>query len=238
MRSLNENIYVSNQHRIWQKDLKDPKKAKQIKVHQFAKEVVKDLKPESKILSLGCGAGLDEIFFAKKGHFVVATNFLESAINELNERIKKEKITNLKAKVQDIAEPFVFWDEFFDAVYSHLSLNFITDAHLVKAIKEIRRVLKPNGAIYIIALSVSDKDYSDKTFGKGKEIEKDTFLRNGKFFHYFSREYLEKRFSEFGFRVEDVVTGKRIFFPPDGRVMGFIQFKARKSNTGRGRGRS
>ncbi len=212
-----------DQHLVWKKDLKDARKAKQIEIHQFAKEVLEDMIPGSTILSLGCGAGLDEESFAKAGHTVIATDFVESAISELSGKINKENIKNLTTKVQDLTKTFAFSDESFDVVYSHLSLNFMKDVDIARAIKEIYRVLKPGGRIYFIAQSVNDK-----TYGKGEKIEKNTFVRDEKLVHYFSQEDLKEKFVDFKFNDEDIVTGERVFYPPEGRSIGFIQLKAKE----------
>jgi len=48
----------------------------------FAEEIVKIMKPHSKILDLSCGLGYDAVTFAKAGHFVLATDFSEIAIKK------------------------------------------------------------------------------------------------------------------------------------------------------------
>ncbi len=217
-------LILPNQSTFWENENKK-EKIKPVGINKFAEEIIEQIRPNSNILSIGAGpAGFDEMSFAKAGHKVVATDFVEDSVNELKERIKKEGVVNLEAKVQDITKHFNFPDESFDVVYSHLSLNFMTDAEFTDALKEIFRVLKPGGSIYLLAMSVKDARY-----GEGELVKdgKDSFLREGKLVHYFSEEYLKEKFGKFEIKEEDIVMGQRTFYP-QGREQGFIQLKAKK----------
>ena len=94
-----------------------------------------------------------------------------------NSVLKNEKILgNVKS--------LPFKDQVFDAIISvHLFEHILEDERYI-AMKELMRVLKEKGLLFIESFSVQDFRY-----GKGREIEKNTFLRgNNIFTHYFEKE--------------------------------------------------
>jgi ubiquinone/menaquinone biosynthesis C-methylase UbiE len=165
---------------------------KTTKQTDFAEEVVHIIKPNARILDLGCGLGEDDVVFAQAGHTVIATDFAEVAIQKNSERLKD--IPNLRFEVLDMSMPFPYSDNEFDVVYARLSLHYFTDEKTKVIVSEIRRVLKPNGYLCFVCKSTKDELY-----GQGAEIEKDMFEENGHVRHFFSEEYaralLEEHFT-------------------------------------------
>jgi len=149
----------------------------------FGLEMQHIIPAKAKILELGCGAGNDAFFFAKKGHTVLATDFSEIAIEKNKTRIQNE---NLTFQVLDINQPMPFADKTFEAVYARLSLHYFTAEHTKNIFKEIHRVLKPNGYLCFLC-----KSTNDPLFGKGEEIEKDMFELDGHIRHFFSDEFVK-----------------------------------------------
>lgn len=148
----------------------------------FVSEALKFIKPDSKILELGCGYGFDSLELSKTNR-VTAVDFSKNAIQSAKAFSGK----NLNFETVDISKPFKYGSEEFDAVYSRLSLHYFGDKTTVNIFQEIHRVLKNGGVLAFIA-----KSKADPLYGKGEMVEKDMFELNGHIRHFFSIEYVEK----------------------------------------------
>ena len=93
-----------------------------------------------KVLEIGCGVGMDSLEYAKNGALVYGIDLTDSAIKLTKERFK---LNNLKGDFKTMdAENLKFEDNTFDFVYSCGVLHHTPNTE--KAIKEIKRVLKPD----------------------------------------------------------------------------------------------
>jgi len=132
------------------------------------------VKKGSLVLDAGSGTGKSSIKYYKDFKIIL----LDFSMNSLkNSVLKNEKILgNVKS--------LPFKDQVFDAIISiHLFEHLLEDERYI-AMKELIRVLKEKGLLFIESFSVQDFRY-----GKGKEIEKNTFLRgNNIFTHYFEKD--------------------------------------------------
>jgi cyclopropane fatty-acyl-phospholipid synthase-like methyltransferase len=121
-----------------------------------------------RILDLGCGTGRHTVFLMKNGFDVYGIDISKKAIE-----ISSKKLNDLgfkpKLKVNDMSS-MDFDDGFFDGIVSTYTIFHSTIEKFRKTIAEIYRILKPGGLFIFNAISVKDGWY-----GKGKEIEKNTF---------------------------------------------------------------
>ena len=62
------------------------------------KEVDFFLKPHHKILEINCGSGIDAVYFAQRGNFVLATDIAAGAEIHILKKIELLKLDNLKLK--------------------------------------------------------------------------------------------------------------------------------------------
>jgi ubiquinone/menaquinone biosynthesis C-methylase UbiE len=87
----------------------------------YRQEVIKQLKPGGSILELNCGTGLDAIYFAQKGHTVLATDNAPGMLAQLDEKINEQglqhKITTLRCSFHDI-------DTIKNKKFDHIVSNF------------------------------------------------------------------------------------------------------------------
>lgn len=135
------------------------------------------LRPGMVVLDAGCGDGKTTEVLARKAE-VVACDFSREALVSLRHQRDRDMQANL---VECELGHLPFEDEKFDAVACVHALSHLTERDRMDAAAELVRVLRPSGHILV---EVFGKD--DLRFGKGRETEKDTFLRgNGIMTHYF-----------------------------------------------------
>lgn len=141
-----------------------------------------------KVLELGVGNGktLQKILL-QKPRSIKAVDFSLIAIRLCKEKFAKEKsIEFLEADLKELP----FKDSEFDVVVCFHTLAHLLRSERPKAIEEIKRVLKKRGKLLFEDFAV--KDFR---FGKGKEIEENTFQRgNGITYHYFTAKEVERLF--------------------------------------------
>lgn len=107
------------------------------------------------VLSVGISTGGSaEINIARKckeAHIVATT------IDEKGLEFSKEKMSTfpegerIEAKIEDVSKKMPYKAKTFDFVYARLVLHYLTKQQLDAALKEIYRVMKPNGKIFIVA---------------------------------------------------------------------------------------
>lgn len=110
-------------------------------------ELEKKLRPESRIVDLGCGDGRDSLFLARHGHFVDCVDLSAAGISALNRRAK---LLDLDGLVNGINIDVLLWcaeRNYYDAaigitVLDHLSIN-----EHDTLFERIRDVLKPEGFV-------------------------------------------------------------------------------------------
>ncbi|MFH1669788.1 MAG: class I SAM-dependent methyltransferase [Candidatus Woesearchaeota archaeon] len=149
-----------------------------------------------RILDLGCGTGRHSIYLAQQGFSVYATDISKTGIEILKKNAKTKNLSNIRYAVHDMTK-VPYEDNFFDAIICVFAMGhgLLDDAK--KTIDEMFRVLKPQGTVITEFMSVKDK-----TYGKGEEIEKNTFIGSMEGeedipHHYFSDKEINTLFSKF-----------------------------------------
>ncbi|MFH1470530.1 MAG: class I SAM-dependent methyltransferase [Candidatus Micrarchaeota archaeon] len=151
-----------------------------------------DLPENSRVLELGCGNGKTLSGILRTNCKVTAIDSSPKAVElckEMAERLGRNDAEILVADVCDLPFP----ESSFDIVLSFHILEHLLSEDRAKAVFEIKRVLVPGGKVFVRVFSVGDM-----RFGKGKEIEKNTFQRGNKLaYHYFTEQELGNLFSNF-----------------------------------------
>jgi len=126
-------------------------------LEEWEELILKFMKPESKILDVGCGAGREAIALTKMGFEVTGIDISPNMIAQAAENAKKEglDIDFIAQNVSDIVYPVKSFDYvlFSRAVYSYIPTKKIR----VKTLKKIRDVLKPDGMFFFSAYYIGDK---------------------------------------------------------------------------------
>lgn len=150
----------------------------------------------NRLLEIGAGPGKDSLYFQENGLQVTAVDLSE-------EMVKLCRLKGLDAYAMDFYE-LGFADGTFDAVYAFNCLLHVPKASLPRVLREIRRVLKPNGLFFLGVYGGRDSEGI---------WEEDTYEPK-RFFSFFSSEALLKMVGdEFDIlRFSAVPTGGDLFF--------------------------
>ncbi len=85
----------------------------------FRHEVDLNIAEKSSILEINCGTGIDALYFAGKGHKILATDLSTGMINELTNKIQDLKLgNNIESKVLSYHELYKLGDTKFDYIVS------------------------------------------------------------------------------------------------------------------------
>lgn len=125
-----------------------------------------------RIMDLGCGTGRHSIYLAQQGFKVYATDISETGLETTKLKAEKLNLNNIEFKQHDMRD-ISFDNDFFDGILCLWTTGHGTLEDSCKNVYEIYRVLRPDGIVVIDYVSIDDEHY-----GRGLEIEKDTFINN------------------------------------------------------------
>ena len=127
----------------------------------------------SEIIDLGCGVtGNNTLYLLEKGKRVLSCDFAEEALKVV------DQIEGSKTLLFDMLDKFPFEDNYTDLIIADLSLHYFSDKDTKRIIKEIKRVLKPNGYLFFRVNSINSTEYKE-IISKGiLEKENNLFFYN------------------------------------------------------------
>ena len=134
------------------------------------------------VLDLGCGAGRNSVYLAKKGFDVVGVDVSKSALTLANKWAKKEKLANATFTLGTMIN-IPFDDCHLDAVVSISVIHHGVKEDIIRTIAEVHRILKKEGVFLANIASVKDPRY-----GEGEKVEENTYS--------ILEAFEEKRFEE------------------------------------------
>jgi SAM-dependent methyltransferase len=110
------------------------------------------------VLELGAGHGRDAFFLARQGFSVHATDFSESALDQLRLEAQREGLDDrVTAALHDVRDPLPPADATVNAVFANLLLNMaFSRSELRSLVAEIHRVLCPGGLFVYAVWSAED----------------------------------------------------------------------------------
>lgn len=182
----------------WQKIFKEGGVDK-TKPHEDLPRVAKFLKKEKakKVLDLGCGAGRHVVYLSEKGFDVYGIDDSKSGIGLTRKWLKQ---LGLKAnlKVGSFFKKLPYKNDSFDAIISTWAIHHGKEKQVKYCIKEIERVLKPKGIIYISVTST----FKGRPVEEKKQIEPRTWivtkgLEKGVPHHIFTKKMIKSYFKNF-----------------------------------------
>lgn len=119
---------------------------------KFRDEVNSHLKPNSRILELNCGTGMDAIYFAEKGHTILATDNARGMLAQLDQKIIEQ---GLQKNIQTLRCSFHDIDSIKDKKFDHIVSNFgglnCTD-NLKDVLVKLSPLLTESGKITLVVM--------------------------------------------------------------------------------------
>lgn len=126
-------------------------------INEGRKSILSRIK-EEKVLEIGFGTAINLKFYPANVKHIIGIDANEGMLKQA-----KKKIAESKIKVEIIhqsSETLPFEDDSIDAVVSTYTLCSIKN--IDSALKEIYRVLKPNGKYYFLEHGLADKPFTQK----------------------------------------------------------------------------
>jgi SAM-dependent methyltransferase len=103
--------------------------------------------PSGRVLDYGCGSGNNLKFFLDKGYECHGTEVTEASLPLIEQNVGHTR--NITITAPDV-DRLPYPDKHFDFIVSNQVLYFLADrARIVSISKELHRVLKPGGAIFL-----------------------------------------------------------------------------------------
>ncbi|KAK2766783.1 hypothetical protein FQN54_006097 [Arachnomyces sp. PD_36] len=118
------------------------------------------IKPDMKILDVGCGPGSITVDLASRvpNGQVIGIEYVSDPLDQARELATEKGVSNVEFCVGDIYS-LDYPDDHFDIVHVHQVLQHLADP--IKAIQEMRRVVKPNGGFFAAREAASFTWYPD-----------------------------------------------------------------------------
>lgn len=162
-----------------------------------------------KVLDLGCGSGRHLVYLAEQGFEVFGIDLAKKAI-ELAENWLHEKGLTAKLEVKSMFERLPYEDDFFDAIISIRVINHGRIEGIRNTIREMQRVLKPKGLIFIAVRRDRKARESKRQRARSEIIDPRTIIplkgiQKGVIHYLFNKSVLLKEFKNFeilNFRVD------------------------------------
>jgi len=151
------------------------------------------------ILDLGCGTGRHLIFFAKKNFDIYGFDGSPRGIEIAEEWLSEEGI-RVETECCKIEQSFPYEDNFFDAIISIQVIHHNLKENILKTVREIERVLRKRGCIFITFPYLKKNSQNDNW--NLKKVEEGTYIpqkgkEKGVLHHFFSLEEIQEVFKSF-----------------------------------------
>jgi len=129
---------------IYKRNPKSYKYYSLTKPHRDLAKVSRCFKKGGAVLDLGCGSGRNMFYLCEKGFKVSAIDIAPEGIRQIKKTLKKSD-----AVVGNVYKRLPYKNEQFDAIISIQVLQHATEEKIKSAIKEMHRILKPGGYIFV-----------------------------------------------------------------------------------------
>jgi len=141
------------------------------------------LKAQARVLDLGCGPGRDIALLRKRGHDVIGLDRSQGMIQEAQQRVGGKLIYGDMRNL-----PF---SESLDGVWLCAALLHLPRADALPTLKEVWRVLRKGGVLYVSVQCGDGGQWSDSEGGR-------------RFFTYFRLEEMRSLAVEAGYSVPEI----------------------------------
>lgn len=160
--------------------------------HEEIKRFIKLLKPQGRILDVGCAAGRDCRIFKDSGLNVVGIDLSEKLLE-----IAKQNNPDIEFKNADIRK-IPYPNSNFDGLWVNAVFHHLDRKEMITVLKEFRRVLKSNGILFIRT-----------KMGSGNwKVKEELALNEEREFTLLTSEDLNKMITNAGFKKIDLYSMK------------------------------
>jgi len=195
-----------NQGNIWDKEYKNPKlmtgsdkpQADVLRFLKFLKKNKKIKLDNLNILDLGCGTGRNSNYLAELGNNVIGIEISKTAIY-----IAKESAKSIGVMVDyhlgDIGQDYKVENDWAHVILDVTSSNSLSELGREIYLKEMNRVLKSDGSIFVRALCKDGNKNVKNLLKQSPGKEYDTYIINeiGLTERVFSREDFVKTYGKY-----------------------------------------
>ena len=158
------------------------------------------------ILDAGCGRGRNTLHLSRLGYTVHACDLSPVALRIARARAV-EAGTSVHFQACDLTR-LPYANGFFAVAICVHVLPYHLRADIVESVRELWRVLKPNGWLYLDLLACEDAEY-----GRGQNLEENTFLDpDGTPLHFSSGQEVRELLAGFG---QEQITRLELASSPD-----------------------
>jgi SAM-dependent methyltransferase len=197
---------MPHQGNTWEREYRNPKlvtkndgpQADTLRFFKFLKKEKGFILENKKVLDLGCGTGRNSNYLAEKGNEVIGIEISKMALNIAKERALSQGI-NVDYRLGDIGEEYDIKDNSIDMILDVTSSNSLNEAGREKYLKEMSRVLRDGGFLFVRALC-KDGNKNVKNLLKqspGKEYDTYVIKEIGLTERVFSREDFIKMYGKY-----------------------------------------
>ena len=156
------------------------------------KDIIDNVQDE--VIDLGCGVtGNNTLYLIENGKKVISCDFAQEALKVV------DTIEGSKTLLFDMLEKFPFNDNYTNLIIADLSIHYFNEEDTKRIIREIKRVLKPNGHLFLRLNSTNSTEYK-KIKEKGElELEPNFFFSNNMEKRFFDEESIKNFFNDWNF---------------------------------------
>jgi len=171
--------------------------------------VFKNFPRGGKILDLGCGAGRHLKFLAENGFETYGVDYSQNGLKASEILLSQH---SLKAELSlASADDLPFEDEFFDGVLCYGILYYNPKDLILKAAKEIFRVLKKGSKAYVLVRTTKDSRYemgekisAYESIVRTDDPKNSAFSENGMRMYFFDEGLVKEVFKDFKITINHI----------------------------------
>lgn len=197
---------MSNQGSVWDREYRNPKlvtkndgpNADTLRFLKFLKKEQKYRVEDKNILDLGCGTGRNSNYLAEKGNKVIGIEIAKTALEIAKSRAKEAGV-EVDYRLGDIGAPYDIEDESIDIILDVTSSNSLDEVGRHVYLKEVSRVLKSGGYVFVRALCKDGNKNVKNLLKDSPGKEQDTYVLKeiGLTERVFSREDFVKMYGQY-----------------------------------------
>lgn len=145
------------------------------------------------LLDFGCGLGRHSIYFAKQGFQVSAFDLSREGVKHLKKWAEYEEL-DIDLAVADMLN-LPYENQSFDCIFAYHVISHTDTKGMKKILSEIKRILKPEGEIYLTLCSKETWSFKDAGY---PTVDKNTVIKTS--------EGPEKGIPHFYVSLSDILT--------------------------------